>query len=144
MRICELNQKFSSFSAFVLFFKKGYRFIVVAVSRPVPTSFADLDPKFPALHTVQSTVMISPTPHIQTDPSFECVCQLGTRMKDDGSACIAPPPTLPTPRPIPTLPPAQKVVANVVTRTASTTLIGFTAVTVGLFLLLGIIDPSRY
>ena len=59
------------------------------------------------------------------DPGYECVCQLGTKMKDDGSACIAPPPTTPTPRPIPTLPAAQKVAANVVTRSTSTIIIVF-------------------
>ena len=44
-----------------------------------------------------------------TDPLFECNCQLGTVKKEDRSACIAPPPETVTRRPIPTLPPPVKV-----------------------------------
>ena len=46
-------------------------------------------------------------------------------MKADSSACIAPPPTTSSPRPIPSLAPQQKAAANVLTRGASFVLIGF-------------------
>ena len=45
----------------------------------------------------------------ETDPVYECVCQLGTVKKQDGSKCIAPPPQPVTRRPIPKLSVSQKV-----------------------------------
>ena len=72
----------------------------------------------------------------ETDPSFECICKMGTTMKDDGSACIEPPPTTPTPRPIPTLPADQKAVSTVITRGASTLIVVFLGITLIMFLVL--------
>ena len=37
------------------------------------------------------------------DPMTECVCQLGRVKSGDGQECVIPPPSTPTPRPIPTL-----------------------------------------
>ena len=37
------------------------------------------------------------------DPITECVCQLGRVKSGDGQECVIPPPSTPTPRPIPTL-----------------------------------------
>lgn len=79
----------------------------------------------------------------ETDPAYECVCQLGTIKKDDGTACVAPIPAPPTPRPIPTLPPPQKTAATVITRGASLILIGFLCATLALFALARIWDSSR-
>ena len=72
-----------------------------------------------------------------------CECQMGTIMKEDHSECIAPPPTTPTPRPDPTLPPVQKAVSQAITRSASTIIIVFLVVTLGIFLALRIFDASR-
>lgn len=46
----------------------------------------------------------------ETDPLFDCQCQLGTVLSPELNRCIDPPPTAPTPRPYPTLPPAQEVI----------------------------------
>ncbi|TRY77046.1 hypothetical protein TCAL_03852 [Tigriopus californicus] len=77
------------------------------------------------------------------DPVTECQCQLGTIMTEDKNACVAPPPTTPTPRPIPTMPAAQKAVSNVITRGASTLIIIFLGLSLGLFFMLRIFDSSR-
>lgn len=77
------------------------------------------------------------------DPITECECQLGTIMTEDKNACVAPPPTTPTPRPIPTMPAAQKAVSNVITRGASTLIIIFLGICLGMFFMLRIFDSSR-
>ena len=79
----------------------------------------------------------------EIEAKFTCECQLGTVMHADGSGCYKPAPTTPTTRPPPTLPPAQKVVANVITRSASTIIIAFLGFTLGLFIFLGIFDSGR-
>ena len=79
----------------------------------------------------------------ETDPLYECICQLGTIKKEDGSSCIAPTPGPATRRPPPTLPPSQKTTATVLTRGASLLLIVFLLVTLILFALAGIWDNSR-
>ena len=48
------------------------------------------------------------------DPKTDCVCQLGRVMSKNNDACVIPPPTTPTPRPDPTLPPDVKVAATAV------------------------------
>ena len=48
------------------------------------------------------------------DPKTECVCQLGRVMNENNDACIIPPPTTPTPRPDPTLPPDVKTATTAV------------------------------
>ena len=77
------------------------------------------------------------------EPNTECVCQLGRIMDDKGENCIVPPPTTPTERPNPTLPPAVKVATTAVTRTASMILIIFTGITLFLFASLRIYDDGR-
>ena len=77
------------------------------------------------------------------DPLTECVCQLGRVKSGDGQECIIPPPTTPTPRPIPKLPPAVKKIASAITRTASTVLICFTAATLILFISLRVYEVAR-
>ena len=52
----------------------------------------------------------------ETHALWICVCQLGLIMKSDGSACIPPPPTTTSPRPIPSLAPGEKAAATVLTR----------------------------
>jgi hypothetical protein len=47
-----------------------------------------------------------------TDPATQCVCQMGKRFAADGVTCIDPPPTTPTPRPIPTMKPATKSITT--------------------------------
>ena len=75
------------------------------------------------------------------DPKVECVCQLGRIM--DNQKCIVPPPTTPTPRPNPTLPPEVKAATTAVTRTASTLLIIFVGITLFLFISLRIFNDDR-
>ncbi len=41
------------------------------------------------------------------------------------------------------MPPEQKAVSNVITKSASTIIIIFLSITLGLFFLFGIFDPSR-
>jgi len=77
------------------------------------------------------------------DPQQECACQLGRMMSPDGSECVIPPPTTPTPRPIPTLAPEVKQVTDAVTRSASTILIIFTVITFALFLSLRVYEVAR-
>ena len=77
------------------------------------------------------------------DPLTECVCQLGRVKSGDGQECIIPPPTTPTPRPIPKLPPSVKKIASAITRTASTVLICFTAATLILFISLRVYEVAR-
>ncbi|XP_037090660.1 adhesion G-protein coupled receptor D1-like [Pollicipes pollicipes] len=68
---------------------------------------------------------------------------MGYEMNKAKSFCLRPPPTTPTPRPIPTLAPEEKTVAVVVSKTASTVLIIFVGLTLTLFLLLRILTPDR-
>jgi len=91
-------------------------------------------PKFSKCDTKLSTT---------EDPVLRCTCQMGTVMKSDNSSCIVPPPTTPTPRPIPTLPAATKAVTGAVSRTASTLIIIFLTITIVLFLIFRIFDPHR-
>ena len=91
-------------------------------------------PKFAKCDTLLST---------EEDPVIRCSCQMGTVMKADNSSCIVPPPTTPTPRPIPTLPAETKAVTGAVTRTASTVIIAFLSVTIFIFLIFKIFDPHR-
>ncbi|XP_068212022.1 adhesion G-protein coupled receptor D1-like [Palaemon carinicauda] len=77
------------------------------------------------------------------DPIANCVCTMGFEMHPSGKSCIRPPPTTPTPRPIPTLPPAQKVVATVISKSASTIIIIMVSLTLALFLFLRVFTPDR-
>ncbi|KAG7154006.1 adhesion G-protein coupled receptor D1-like [Homarus americanus] len=77
------------------------------------------------------------------DPIAECVCTMGYKMNSAKTACIRPPPTTPTPRPIPTLPPAQKVVATVISKTASTVIIICVSICLCIFFVLRIFTPDR-
>ncbi|XP_071515240.1 putative adhesion G protein-coupled receptor E4P [Panulirus ornatus] len=79
----------------------------------------------------------------EEDPKAVCICTMGYTMRSDKKACIRPPPTKPTPRPIPTLPPEQKVVATVISKTASTVLIVCVSICLGIFLFLRIFTPDR-
>ena len=47
-----------------------------------------------------------------TDPATQCVCQMGKIFAADGVTCVDPPPTTPTPRPIPTMQPATKSITT--------------------------------
>jgi len=76
-------------------------------------------------------------------PVIQCICQMGTVMKADNSACIVPPPTTPTPRPIPTMAPAIKSVTTGMSKSASTLIIIFLTISLLLFLVFRIFDPSR-
>ena len=91
-------------------------------------------PKFSKCDTLLSTKL---------DPVLRCSCQMGTVMKSDNSSCIVPPPTTPTPRPIPTLPAETKAVTGAVSRSASTLIIIFLALTILIFLIFRIFDPHR-
>lgn len=62
----------------------------------------------------------------------------------EGNRCINPPPSTPTPRPIPSLSPGIKDTVTVLTRTASFVLIGFVTATLVLFAVLKIMDPGRF
>ena len=77
------------------------------------------------------------------DAVIECICQMGTVMKADNSSCIVPPPTTPTPRPVPTMAAAVKAVTGSLSKGASTLIISFLAVTLVLFLCFCIWTPSR-
>ncbi|KAF0301074.1 Adhesion G-protein coupled receptor D1 [Amphibalanus amphitrite] len=78
-----------------------------------------------------------------TRPNPVCKCTMGYEMNKAKTHCLRPPPTTPTPRPIPTLAPEEKTVAVVVSKTASTVLIVFVGITLTLFLLLRIMSPDR-
>ncbi len=91
-------------------------------------------PQFAKCDTLLST---------EEDPHIRCTCQMGTVMKSDNSSCIVPPPTTPTPRPIPTLPAETKAVTGAVSRTASTLIIVFLSLTIAIFLIFRIFDPHR-
>lgn len=77
------------------------------------------------------------------DAVIECICQMGTVMKADNSSCIVPPPTTPTPRPVPTMAAAVKAVTGSLSKGASTVIIVFLTVTLLLFLCFCIWTPSR-
>lgn len=78
------------------------------------------------------------------DPLAICECQLGKSYdKDTGLTCVDPPPTTPTPRPIPTLQPEVKAATTGLTKTASTILIVFVVITLVLFGVLRIFDNAR-
>jgi len=91
-------------------------------------------PKYAKCDTLLSTVEY---------PVIQCVCQMGTVMKSDNSSCIVPPPTTPTPRPIPTMAPAVKSVTSGMSKSASTLIIIFLTITLVLFMVFRIFDPSR-
>jgi len=91
-------------------------------------------PKFALCDTLRST---------STDMHIRCTCQLGTIMKADNSSCIVPPPTTPTPRPIPTLPTVTKAATSAISRGASTLIIIFLSISLILFLVFRIFDPHR-
>ncbi|KAF2363264.1 GPCR family 2 secretin-like [Trinorchestia longiramus] len=71
----------------------------------------------------------------------ECVCTMGYQMI--AKKCVMPPPTPPTPRPIPTLAPAQKIVATAMSKTASTVLIVCVSITLIFFIVLRVFTPDR-
>ncbi|XP_064091051.1 adhesion G-protein coupled receptor D1-like [Macrobrachium nipponense] len=77
------------------------------------------------------------------EPIAICVCTMGYEMNPDKTSCIRPPPTTPTPRPIPTLAPEQKVVATVISKSASTLIIIMVSITLGLFLFLRVFTTDR-
>ena len=68
---------------------------------------------------------------------------MGTVMKADNSSCIVPPPTTPTPRPIPTMAAEVKSVTGGLSKGASTLIIIFLSITLLLFLIFRIFTPSR-
>ena len=74
---------------------------------------------------------------------IECKCQMGMVMKADNSSCIVPPPTTPTPRPVPTMKPELKQVTGGISKGASTLIIVFLSITLLLFLIFRIFTPSR-
>jgi len=74
---------------------------------------------------------------------LDCRCQMGMVMKADNSSCIVPPPTTPTPRPIPTMETKMESGITALTKTASTLIIVFLSITLILFLVFGIFDPMR-
>jgi len=77
------------------------------------------------------------------DMVLDCRCQMGMVMKADNSSCIVPPPTTPTPRPIPTMETKMESGITALTKTASTLIIVFLSITLILFLVFGIFDPMR-
>ncbi|KAK7081539.1 hypothetical protein SK128_018351 [Halocaridina rubra] len=79
----------------------------------------------------------------EEDPFANCYCTMGYEMNADKTSCIRPPPTTPTARPIPTLPPEQKVVATVISKTASTLIIIMVSITLALFFILRVFTPDR-
>ena len=80
----------------------------------------------------------------EEDPIAVCECQMGKIFDDSGLECVDPPPTTPTPRPIPTMKPAVKAVTTGMTKTASTLLIIFVTITLVIFAVLRIFDHGRY
>ncbi|XP_045113461.1 adhesion G-protein coupled receptor D1-like [Portunus trituberculatus] len=76
-------------------------------------------------------------------PKATCVCTMGFIMNDAKDKCVRPPPPSPTPRPIPTLPAEQKVVATVISKSASTILIICVSICLIIFLVLRIFTPDR-
>nr|XP_045582766.1 adhesion G-protein coupled receptor D1-like [Procambarus clarkii] len=79
----------------------------------------------------------------ELDPNATCVCTMGYQMSSDGQSCIRPPPTTPTPRPIPTMAPAQKVVAAVISKSASTVIVICVSICLCIFFVLRIFTPDR-
>ena len=77
------------------------------------------------------------------DPQTVCTCRFGRIKSEDGQQCLVPPPTSPTPRPIPTLAPEVKLATSAVTRSASTVLIIFVVATLILFMSLKVFDTAR-
>ncbi|KAK3861111.1 hypothetical protein Pcinc_032891 [Petrolisthes cinctipes] len=77
------------------------------------------------------------------EPSYRCGCLMGYVMSTDGKTCIRPPPAKPTPRPIPTLAPEEKVVATVISKTASTVLIICVSICLVIFIVLRIFTIDR-
>jgi hypothetical protein len=68
---------------------------------------------------------------------------MGTVMKSDNSSCLVPPPTTPTPRPVPTLPAVTKAVTSAISQTASTVIVIFLSLTLVIFIIFRIFDPLR-
>jgi len=78
------------------------------------------------------------------DPIVECVCQMGKIWLDSSNTtCVDPPPPTPTPRPIPTMAADLKAVTSGMQKTASTLLIIFVSITLGLFAMLRIYNTGR-
>ncbi|XP_053628486.2 putative adhesion G protein-coupled receptor E4P [Cherax quadricarinatus] len=78
-----------------------------------------------------------------TDPIATCVCTMGYKMSPTKTSCVRPPPSTPTPRPIPTMPPAQKVVATVISKSASTVIIICLSICLCIFFVFRIFTPDR-
>ncbi|KFM61234.1 Hemicentin-1, partial [Stegodyphus mimosarum] len=76
-------------------------------------------------------------------PKRECKCVMGYQLDVKQWVCKARPPEKPTPRPIPTLSPVEKVVAVVVTKTASTVLLIMVSLTLALFILMRVFTVDR-
>ncbi|XP_064091063.1 adhesion G-protein coupled receptor D1-like [Macrobrachium nipponense] len=78
------------------------------------------------------------------DPIANCVCTMGFTMHSSGK-CVRPnhPHPPPPPGQVTDLPPAQKVVATVISKTASTIIIVMVSITLALFLILRIFTPDR-
>lgn len=91
-------------------------------------------PKFAKCITSRST---------KEDKVIECECQMGTVMKADNSSCIVPPPTTPTPRPVPTMAAQVKSITGGMSKGASSLIIVFLTITLVLFLIFRVFTPSR-
>ncbi|XP_054724738.1 adhesion G-protein coupled receptor G6-like [Uloborus diversus] len=76
-------------------------------------------------------------------PKRKCKCVMGYELDERNWICKEKPPVKPTPRPIPTLSPVQKVVAVVVTKTASTVLLVMVSLTLALFIIMRIFTVDR-
>ena len=76
------------------------------------------------------------------EPSFFCVCQMGMIM--EGGRCIVPPPPTESPRADPSLSPAAKSTAVILTRTTCFILIGFIIATLVLFAFFKILNHGRF
>ncbi|CAG0882076.1 unnamed protein product [Cyprideis torosa] len=72
-----------------------------------------------------------------------CVCILGYELNKAKDACIRPMPPPPTPRPIPTLKPEIKTVVTIITTSASSIILVFLGITLGIFILLRIFTRDR-
>ena len=68
---------------------------------------------------------------------------MGTVMKADNSSCIVPPPTTPTPRPVPTMAAQVKSITGGMSKGASSLIIVFLTITLVLFLIFRVFTPSR-
>ncbi|XP_055939758.1 adhesion G-protein coupled receptor D1-like isoform X2 [Argiope bruennichi] len=76
-------------------------------------------------------------------PKRKCKCVMGYQLDEKNWKCKEKPPEKPTPRPIPVLSPVEKVVAVVVTKTASTVLLVMVGITLTLFIIMRIFTVDR-